>query len=74
MLDSTPPRLESAVFSDGVALGAHHALRGGPRGVVELGQAFLSAHGGDVAAALGQLLLRLECLERRAGGCRIEEP
>ncbi len=63
MLDSTPPRFESAVFSDGVALGAHRALRAGPRGVAELGQAFLTTHGGDLVAALGQLLLRLQCLE-----------
>lgn len=49
---------------DAVALGAHRDLRSGPHGVTELGRAFLAVHGGDLDAALGQLLVRIARLER----------
>jgi hypothetical protein len=49
----------------GVALGAYRNLRSGPSGVAELGRAFLAAHEGDFLAAIGQLLLRIDALERR---------
>lgn len=72
MLDDTGSRRPPAVFTGGVALGAYRQLGAGPRGVAELGQAFIDAHGGDVAGALGQLLLRVDLLERRVAG--VERP
>jgi hypothetical protein len=53
----------------GVALGAYRNLRSGPLGVTELGRAFLEVHEGDFLAALGQLLLRVDRLERRLLEC-----
>lgn len=68
MLDNTGSRRPPGVFTGGVALGSYRRLRAGPRGVAELGQAFIDAHGGDVAGALGQLLLRVDVLECRVAG------
>jgi hypothetical protein len=57
---------------DGVALGTYRGLRSGPSGVAELGRAFIAAHNGDFLAAIGQLLLRVDALERRASNDRGE--
>jgi hypothetical protein len=56
----------------GVALGAYRNLRSGPSGVEHLGRAFLEVHEGDFLAVIGQLLLRVDALERRASNDRGE--
>jgi hypothetical protein len=53
-------------WRDGVTLGAYRGLRSGPSGVTELGRAFLELHEGNFLAAIGQLLLRVDALDRRA--------
>ncbi len=70
MRDSTGPRRAPTSIADGVALGAYRALRAGPSGAERLGEAFIAAQGGDLAGAIGQLLIRVERLERRVGECR----
>jgi hypothetical protein len=70
VLDSTPPRRRRAVSTDGVALGAYRQLRTGPRGVSELGLAFLAVHDRDLLAVIGQLVLRVDILERRFHDCQ----
>jgi hypothetical protein len=70
VLDSTRPDRQGRVFSDGVTLGSYRALRAGPRGAKELGTAFVAIHEGDLLAAIGQLVLRVERLERLVRNCR----
>jgi hypothetical protein len=57
-------------WRDGVALGAYRSLHSGPSGVEELGLAFVTVHEGNLLAAVGQLVLRMERLERLVRNCR----
>lgn len=57
--ESRYPRLH-----DRIALGlVRRALRPIPHGTDELGRTFIDAHGGDVPAAIGDLLARVTQLE-----------
>jgi hypothetical protein len=57
-------------WRDGVALGAYRRLHSGPSGVEELGLAFAAVHEGNLLAAVGQLVLRMDRLERLVQSCR----
>jgi hypothetical protein len=73
--EGTPAEAPGGVqhrWIDGVTLGAYRGLRSGPSGVTELGRAFLEVHESDFLAAIGQLLLRVDALERRASNGRGE--